>query len=316
MTPKYSIAIIGIYFGKLPDYFDLWLASCGCNKNYEWLVFTDADCSGYEVPFNVHVHALSLAEFSRIASDALSLNIDIDTPYKVCDLRPAYWMLLPISGRTYDFWGHCDLDMVFGRLDGFITDEILENNDKIFSVGHLTLYRNSDEANLMFKRPHEALDWKEIMSDPKHRGFDEHIGVNRIWALHGGRVFENEAIIADLDPHVRRMELLDPAMNRREQIFYVDNGRVYQGYFGSDGAWVANEFMYAHFQKRKMARRDCPPYATSYVLAKDGFCALPAIPPTREFIASRNGFRIKDYFLEFRYRARRFARFSLNKAGK
>ena len=33
--------IIGVYFGKFPEYFDLWLKSAEYNRNVDFLIFTD-----------------------------------------------------------------------------------------------------------------------------------------------------------------------------------------------------------------------------------------------------------------------------------
>lgn len=35
-----SVCIIIPYFGKLPNYFQLWLESCKNNDSFTWLVFT------------------------------------------------------------------------------------------------------------------------------------------------------------------------------------------------------------------------------------------------------------------------------------
>ena len=51
----------------------------------------------------------------------------------------------------YDFWGMCDMDMIFGDLSRFITTDILEKHDKIYQLGHLTLYRNNKEVNGRFR---------------------------------------------------------------------------------------------------------------------------------------------------------------------
>ena len=47
----------------------------------------------------------------------------------------------------YDFWGYCDIDLIFGNIRKFITDDILDKYDKILSRGHFTLFRNKDSIN-------------------------------------------------------------------------------------------------------------------------------------------------------------------------
>lgn len=38
-----KIAIIIAYFGKLPEYIQLFLDSCKLNYGFEWLIFSDDD---------------------------------------------------------------------------------------------------------------------------------------------------------------------------------------------------------------------------------------------------------------------------------
>ena len=36
-----KIAVIMPYFGKMPNYFDLWLQSCHANSQIDWIIVTD-----------------------------------------------------------------------------------------------------------------------------------------------------------------------------------------------------------------------------------------------------------------------------------
>ena len=40
---KYSICIVGVYFGKLPKYFNLWLKSCENNSDIDFLIIGDGE---------------------------------------------------------------------------------------------------------------------------------------------------------------------------------------------------------------------------------------------------------------------------------
>jgi hypothetical protein len=53
-----SIGIIGCFFGKFPQYIDLWLNSCACNPTVDWLVFTDQELN--DAPQNVYLIKTSL----------------------------------------------------------------------------------------------------------------------------------------------------------------------------------------------------------------------------------------------------------------
>jgi len=296
-----SVAIIVVYFGALPQYFQLWLDSCRRNDRFEWLVFTDADATEYSVPGNVHFRALTLDGFSQKMSAALGFACSLGSPYKVCDFRPIFWALLDGEPRTYDFWGHCDLDMIFGDLKRFITAELLARYDKLFSVGHLTLYRNCQTTNEMFRQPHPDVDWRAILADPRHRGFDEHIGVSRIWRAHGGRFYKNERIIADIDPAIKHFECMTPMKNYRRQLFYYDDGRVRRVY-RQGGRWRNEEFMYIHFQKRPMLAIPKAP-ARCYAIAPGGFYELPfdAAPASYVEELNKHAFRFREAMHRWRF---------------
>ena len=285
-----TVAILAVYFGVLPYYFPLWLESCSRNPDFHWFVLTDADKSSYTLPPNVHWRATTLAEFGNRMSSALGIEMKPASPYKVCDFRPAFSILLDREPARWDFWGHCDFDMIFGDLRKFITAEILSNADKIFTLGHLTLYRNSKFVNEMFRRQHPRLDWRAILADPAHRGFDEHIGVGLIWRAHRDRIFKDESIVADIDPGIGRFERSAPYRNDRHQVFYYDRGRVFRVFWrGERGS--REEFMYIHFQKRKAMHLAAANGTESYVIGPDGFFACSPDELSRDLARRLNPFR-------------------------
>jgi Family of unknown function (DUF6625) len=275
-----SVLILAVFFGPLPPWFPLWLESCRRNPDFDWLVVADADCSGYDRPPNVRFRRMTLAEFGARMSDALGIEAPALTPYKVCDFRPAFWALLDGDDAICEFWGHCDLDVIFGDLRRFITPEILARHDKIFTLGHLTLYRNGDFANRMFQKPHPGLDWRAVLTDPRPRGFDEHIGVGLLWRAHRARLFKDESLVADIDPALARFERVAPFRNDRDQLFFCNRGRVFR-IFWRRGRKYAEEFLYIHFQKRKAFSALVPAGTESYVLAPGGFfaCAEDDLTP-------------------------------------
>lgn len=106
------------------------------------------------------------------------LNIDIPEPCetrKAGDYDPALGVLFDDVISDYDFWGHFNLDCVYGRLDRWLPDDFLCNidiyaNDPGAICGPFTVYRNTLVVNRLF----EGVDrWREIMCDPKFHAFDE-----------------------------------------------------------------------------------------------------------------------------------------------
>jgi hypothetical protein len=74
----------------------------------------------------------------------------------------------------YDFWGFCDIDVVFGDIRYFITDKVLEN-DVISShstrlAGHFSLFRNTPMLREAFRK---VEGWEKKICDDKNHQFDE-----------------------------------------------------------------------------------------------------------------------------------------------
>lgn len=73
--------------------------------------------------------------------------------------------------KDADFWGITNMDVVYGRLSTFFTDEVLSNCD-IFSDdvnainGVFSLFRNTPFVNKLY----EKLEWKEVLSQAPCKG--------------------------------------------------------------------------------------------------------------------------------------------------
>lgn len=71
--------------------------------------------------------------------------------------------------KKYEFWGHCDLDIILGNLNDFITEEMLNTYDKIFCLGHMILYKNDYDINRLFMKPVDGnLLYKKYLVLIKH----------------------------------------------------------------------------------------------------------------------------------------------------
>ena len=126
-----SICLVILYFGKLPNYFNLWLTSCKYNNTINFLLFTD-DKTKYDYPNNVRVIYTTFEEIRNQIQSKFDFRITLEKPYKLCDFKPAYGYIFNKYLKGYDFWGHCDLDVIFGNLRKFLPEEILKEYDKIY----------------------------------------------------------------------------------------------------------------------------------------------------------------------------------------
>ena len=144
-----KICMVVPYFGKLPQSFNFFLLSCAYNPDVDWLLLTDDD-RPLPYPENVHCVVMSFDALRARFQTKFSFPLSLERPYKLRDYRPAYGFLLEEELRGYDFWGCCDVDMMFGDIGVFITEDMLSRYDQIGRMGHFSLYRNTPEINLLF----------------------------------------------------------------------------------------------------------------------------------------------------------------------
>lgn len=137
------------YFGKLPNYFQLFLNSCAPNKKFDWLIITN-DNRGFSYPKNVKKIFMEWNEFKRFAQKKFKEKLALEYPKKLCDFKPTQGYLFEDLIGQYSYWGYCDIDTIMGNLDEQLPLSFLNKYDKIFSLGHMVLFKNSFEINRVF----------------------------------------------------------------------------------------------------------------------------------------------------------------------
>lgn len=247
---KYKVALINVYFGKLPKWFQLWLDSCKLNPEFTWLIFTD-DNSEYNYPSNVKRYLCTFDYINKRIKEKLDINIKVDNPYKLCDFKVVYGNIFEDYLSDYTHWGYCDLDMVFGDLSKFITDDILEKYDRILNKGHLTIYKNNEKVNNYYKLPYSGPSYKEVFESKYHFGFDEIAGLDKLYKENKlSQWIPQRPIIADINFSNYDFRV-NGNNNYKKQYFKWENGKVLR-VFREDNEEKYDEFAYIHFQKRKM----------------------------------------------------------------
>lgn len=169
-----KISLINCYFGNFPWYFRFFIKSCETNPTVDFIIFSDSKYDGY-LPDNVKIIPFTLMDFNILASTKLGFEVAVKKAYKLCDFKPAYGLLFSDFLNGYDFWGMCDIDVIFGRIREFMTDELLEEYDIIntrhdYLTGSFLLFKNNAEINLLFTK---SKDYKKIFTSDKHYCFDE-----------------------------------------------------------------------------------------------------------------------------------------------
>lgn len=209
----YKKLLIVPYFGELPEWFDAWRTSIAGIKQY-----------GYDLLF-----IPDLAEFERRAKLMLGIDLSIKAGTgKIWDLRAAlgYIYQRELDEGGYDFWGHTDLDVVYGNISNFMPDELLDtidiiSDEKDYIGGHWTLYRNCAAVNKLFLL---YPGWSRFMVGEKPNGWVE-------------KEFTKHAEASDL-----RIKYKLVQASRDNQGLELRNGCLYQH---------GKEVMLAHFKDQK-----------------------------------------------------------------
>ena len=276
-----TIAFVVAYYGKFPNYFPVWLNSCRQNPSVDFLIFTDISPKGYVLPPNVRFIPTSFEQLRERFQKYFGFKISLERPYKLCDYKPAYGEALQDYLHDYDFWGHCDIDLIWGNIRHFVTDELLDQYDRICNQGHCSIYRNSPRVNSLYRTldPHGCYDWHEVYSNDRNYAFDEYGTVNEdgsgggislIMERSGERIFSKwlfydvnvkyqDRFQIELDDHEREesAEQVQKYLHRyystdeeAEMQFFERNEDGLYLWYCKDGVIQSKEFLYVHFAKR------------------------------------------------------------------
>lgn len=152
--------LIRPWFGPLPEWIDQYREHVATLAKYgfDFLIINDPE------------------DFKARCREKLGIDAAVAPgSRKAGDFCPALGLLFEDELQGYDFWGHADLDVIFGRLDRFVSDEFLSDcdifgNDPNAICGPFSLYRNNEKTRRLFR---EHPDWKACFEDERMWGFDE-----------------------------------------------------------------------------------------------------------------------------------------------
>ena len=242
-----SIILILPYFGKWPIWFEAHMLSIAKNPTINWLIVTDCELpSNY--PANIKFVSISLAALNAKVNAIVETNVPL-TPRKFCDLKPAYGAIFNEYIRAYDFWGFCDMDIIWGDIRKFITNEILEDYDIISSrkkevSGHFNLFKNQFEINKMYE---QVPNYKQLFSLKKGVFFDEH---------HFSKYIQNNTTNLLFNKIFWSSTLLNQEKGRdSHQEYYLDKWQWQNGKMVD--MHTKEEVMYLHFINWKKTMKEC-----------------------------------------------------------
>ena len=154
--------IIAPWFGPLPSYYKLWVNNIG-----------------RLAPHGYHIYGtFDKEDFNRRVKAALGIENAIgDDGRKVCDYRCTFGVIYAdlIEKGSFDFWGTTDVDMVYGRVEEWVTDDFLadidlHSNHPTYVSGPWSLYRNTPPVNELFMHYE---DWRGELGNPRTTGWVE-----------------------------------------------------------------------------------------------------------------------------------------------
>lgn len=240
------------WFGKLPDYLPIWAKSCAINTEFDYLLFTDAIISA-TLPDNIKVYQFSKNELIERIKSTIGVKPSLKKAYRICDFRPMYGEIFAEELQNYDYWGYCDIDVVFGKIEDFLTEDDF-CRDAVFNGGHFTLIKNKQAMNELYRTEGSIFDYRTAAQKEAIFAFDETTGIqriarhNKINARFGIPYIETESKYTQLRS---RMDLSNPD----EQAYYWENGKLYRAKYENKEVFY-QEVAYIHLQKRKLSLLD------------------------------------------------------------
>ncbi len=200
-------------------------------------------------------------ECKKIIQNKFDFEVSLPNPKKLCDYKPAYGYIFSEYLSEYKFWGYCDLDLIFGDLDSFISIDMLEKYDKLYNLGHLTIYRNTEEINTLFMKPLDNVEvYKDIYKTPNMCCFDEWVprSINNIFIQEKKNTFDGSDF-ADIGAYNSYFQIVYFNIEDKKwyeediknNMFKWSNGKLFKLY-ENNNTINSKEYMYVHLQKRNM----------------------------------------------------------------
>ena len=272
---KHRCVLVLPYFGVLPEYFPLFLRSVEFNPQFDLLLVTDCDVRGLEIPPNVRVIQGTFDEIKNRICNTVGRKVCLASPYKLCDYRPLFGLVFEEELCDYDFWGHCDADMLWGDLGAFITPEHLDMYDKLLVHGHFSLCRNVADVNEVPLRYGDVACGLHMALGTDQTCYFDEVGMQLVAQIAGMRVWRNPTF-ADILPSRYKLQLapICDYKNQNGQRFFWEDGHVWRYVPATQ---TVDEFMYIHMQKRRMHMCVDPTGDACWEIRPNGFF-VPEFP--------------------------------------
>ena len=153
---KPSIILIQLWIGKIPDYFWYHFETTK-NLNIDFLFVTDQEIDIDSQ--NYKVVKIDKNRLENLILQKIGVSYEINNLRNVCILKSSLGDLFSEYIEDYDFFGHYDIDTLFGDIRKFI-DPHLDSNDVISFgerkyhdriSGPLTVIKNTERNRTIYK---------------------------------------------------------------------------------------------------------------------------------------------------------------------
>jgi hypothetical protein len=247
------ICVLIVYYGEFPNSIKIWYDSAKRQKNIDFIFVTDQEQPSFLINFKWIKY--TFPQLVDHINHTLNIDCKIESAYKLCDLKPAYGLIFKNIVDKYDYWGYCDIDLIFGNLNLFLKESLKDTPDLIYSRGHFTLYKNSFEINNLFKTElllnNRQTGYAEIFSKYQNCLFDETYGIFKIFRNQNKIIYHNNNFI-DINCNGLRFRSTN-STNYHFQFYVYHKGKIVHFFKSSFFEVYSNiEYSYIHFQKRNI----------------------------------------------------------------
>ena len=283
------------YFGRWPEWINLFIESCKWNPDVRWRFYTDCGEPENKAGNVDYVH-LGFADYKALVRERLGISFDPSDPYKLCDLKPAYGFIHARDIAGYRFFGWGDIDLVYGRISDFYFPALRASVNalsvrKDMFAGHFAVVRNIAPLRHAYR---SIPGYREALAQPHYCTMDEW-AFGRILQPPGAEASAVRRLLARFDP-CRRSLFVQRHTTVLSPKGWVDGTMNYpQRWFWKRGHLTNDrdgdrEFLCLHFMRWKTDRyMQSPPtpgegawVARGSVLragwrelAANGFCISP-----------------------------------------
>lgn len=252
-----KVAIIIPYFGdKFPSNFDAWMLSASYNSTITFFIITNIDFSKFSSYKNIVFIKQNWNDFQSFVQAKFDFTINLEKPYKLCDYKAAYgYIFSSIINSSFDYWGYCDIDLIFGDLNQYLKNALEMGYDKIGIWGHLSLFKNNPSMNKLFMKDIKDIhtfSYKDVFKTPVACYFDEIQGIGLRTIEYNKSVYSAfSSEIADIDQKYLYFKTIN---KQKVKWFKWEKGHLFMTL--ESGKML--ECPYAHFQKRKLKELEKP----------------------------------------------------------